>query len=714
MQRHVFQSIACTLILSCCCWLAAEDKPAAVAALKLQQIISREDPLFNCARASLTIGRDGMVYLTSAGQDSGYILRVSRDGKDKLGGASLPAIHNATAGAGGLIAAAHAHFSHQAAIYDKQFQKTLAVTDFLVSDQVGWDAPAGVEAGTGGDFYGLDQHRDRILQINADGKIVRAYALPHVDNRAAQGFRVCEKTRAFYVLYYGKPEVQCLGFDGKMRWERSLGVSSNTYDGDSGGIDVDEDGLLYTIGPLNSVLRKTGPDGKPAGEVKLNLPSARKLAEGIHGMRVWDGEAVLRGRHTSELFQVYDLATGAFKHAVNIDHERLTVTAQGSPWTAGQPVDFRIEFYGGGQPIKPRWRVWARPFGVLEYRELKLADGKLLLLEGLAGIYQIKVTPESAPWQHGATASEYKVQMLVEVRAAGAQGSAAAATPLGRVDFGRGEEIPLAVYVRGNAPKGTELTLTLRDGAGTLAAAKAKFNPAAKEPLRSDSAVHTHNFAKPVSAARFRFVLPWGVCGNTRLAEIAFHGKVLGCSHPDVVAKRPLAVLFDEQEDIRHDLYSDHGFALSLEGAYSGGRCLTLTPPPGGQAIAGQPWQQQFGHTVRNWDFEIVENPQPGQYRWLQFAWKALGPETKGISLKLSDGGYVVVAGEPTAWEGMTIAKKVAAPPSAWRTVRVDLWAAAKKPWRVRSLALGAKGGGASFDQIVLGRTEQDLPAERK
>jgi outer membrane protein assembly factor BamB len=237
------------------------------------------------------------------------------------------------------------------------------------------------------------------------------------------------------------------------------------------------------------------------------------------------------------------------------------------------------------------------------------------------------------------------------------------------------------------------------------------------QPLRSDSAVHTHMFAQPVRAARFRLVLPWGVCGNTRLAEIVFHGEVLGCSHPDVVAKRPLAILFDEQEDIIHDLYADYGLAMSLQGAYSGGRCLTLTPRAGGQATAGQPWRQQFGETVRNWDFEIVENPRPGQYRWLQFAWKGLSPETKGITLKLSDGGYggyAIAAGEPSVWEGMITAKKLDAPPSAWQIVRVDLWAAAKKPWRVRSLALGAKGGGAAFDQIVLAQTERDLPAEKR
>ncbi len=516
MKRQVFELIASVLILSRCFSLAADDKPQAVAPLKLQQIISREDPLFDCQRASLTIGRDGMVYLTSPAHDGGYILRVSRDGRDKLGGALIEAIHNATADAGGLIATAHGHFARQVAIYDKKFHKTLAVTDFLVSDQVGWDAPGDVEAGAGGDFYGLDQHRDRILQLNAGGKIVRAYALPHVDKCPAQAFRVCEKAQAFYVVYWGKPEVQCLGFDGKLKWERNLGVSSNTYEGDNGGFDVDPDGVLYTISSQDTVLRKTGLDGKPAGEIKLNVPPQRKLAEGIRGMRLWGGEALLRGRHPIELFQVYDLSSGALKRSVNIDHERLTVTAQGGPWIAGEAVGFAIEFDGGGRRIKPRWRVWARPFGVLDYHELKLTDGKLLLPEDLAGLYQIKVTPESTPWQHGATASEYKVQTLVEVRAAGAHGSAATSTPLGRVYFGRGEEIPLTIYLRGNVPsaagvaagansaagvaagansaagvaaaadrtapdKETELTITLRDGSQTLATAKAKFDPAAKE-----------------------------------------------------------------------------------------------------------------------------------------------------------------------------------------------------------------------------------------
>ena len=467
MKRQILAVVACYLVLSR--FLAAEDRPVAPAPLKLEQIISREDPTFDCTHARLTIGRDGMVYLTSVGHDTGYILRVSRDGQDKLGAASLPAIHNATADASGLIAASHAHFSHLIAIYDKEFQKTRVVTDFLVSDQAGWDAPASVEAGASGDFYGLDQHRDRILQLNAVGKLIKAYALPPIVKCPATAFRVCEKVQAFYIVRWGRPEVQCRGFDGKVKWERPLGVTADTYEGDNGGFDVDQDGVLYSIGSQDNVVRKTGLDGKPAGEIKLTIPPERKLPDGIRGLRIWGGEAILRGRHPSELFQVYDLGSGQFKRSVNSDHERLTVTAQSGPWIAGQPAAFKIEFDGGRRSIRPKWRVWARPFGVLDYRELELIDGKLLLPNGLAGLYQIKVTPESTPWQQGSTASEYKVQTVVEIRTADAQGSAAVATPLGRVRFSRGEEIPVTIYLRGNASRDGELTVTLRDGKKTIA-----------------------------------------------------------------------------------------------------------------------------------------------------------------------------------------------------------------------------------------------------
>ena len=310
-------------------------------------------------------------------------------------------------------------------------------------------------------------------------------------------------------------------------------------------------------------------------------------------MRLWGGEAVLRGHHASELFQVYDLASGEFKHAVSIDHERLTVTAQGGPWVAGQPVDFRIEFDGGGRAIKPRWRVWARPFGVLDYRELKLAEGKLLVPEDLAGIYQIKVTPESTPWQHGAAASEYKVQTLVEIRAAGAVGSITAATPLGRVDFGRGEEIPLAVYVRGNAPKDTELTLTLRDGARTLAAAKTTI-----------AATCFLEHPKEI-----RFSLPKSLTERLRPGKYVLDvaGKGLTCvSQPLVIGPgmRPVALLDD-------DLWR-------LPSHLPAGQCLGCPRDchgilPADRAIGLQHVVDRLGHPLEMVDFSLAAAPRRGR-----------------------------------------------------------------------------------------------------
>jgi hypothetical protein len=239
------------------------------------------------------------------------------------------------------------------------------------------------------------------------------------------------------------------------------------------------------------------------------------------------------------------------------------------------------------------------------------------------------------------------------------------------------------------------------------------------QPLLSNAAVHTHKLARPVEAARFRIVLPKMLCGNLRLGEIVLHGKKLGPSHPDVVARRPLAVLFDEGDDLRGYL---HKSTIALKGAYSGSRCLTIG---GEDAYSFAPWQEgstAFGHTLPNWDFEIVRNPRPGQYRYLQFAWTALDPGTKGINLRLDDGGQGAVentvnvfAGQEAPGTRAKYSQKVAAaPPRRWRVVRIDLWKVIGKPVRIRAMRLSSPGGSAAFDQIVLGRTEKDLPASRK
>src|SRR5262249_54957027 len=231
----------------------------------------------------------------------------------------------------------------------------------------------------------------------------------------------------------------------------------------------------------------------------------------------------------------------------------------------------------------------------------------------------------------------------------------------------------------------------------------------------SDAAVHSHVFDTPLEAARFRLVSTGGgtwPVGNVRLGELVFHGDVLGCSHPDAVAKKPIAVLFDEAESDAPAVKSPGGpLGFKSGGAFWGGKCLEL--PAAGDA--GPVWQPPFGHALPNWDFEIAEDPKPGQYRYLQFAWKATSARTTGMSLLLGrawpGGGVAVVVGDAKWREGAMVEHRVEGkPPGEWTTVRVDLWALTKgKPPRVQALSLMAVGGGAVFDQVVLGRTPEDL-----
>jgi len=234
--------------------------------------------------------------------------------------------------------------------------------------------------------------------------------------------------------------------------------------------------------------------------------------------------------------------------------------------------------------------------------------------------------------------------------------------------------------------------------------------------------IHTHWFDHPIEAAKFRFVTTGGgtwPSGNLRLGELVFHGERLGCSHPDAVAKKPLAVLFDENEsDLRSSLKHGHNphFDFLYDGAFSGGKCLSLKQA----GNAGALWRPPFGHAIPNWNFEIAEKPQPGQYRWLQFAWKATSPQTTGLGLLIGRnfpaGGYAFTCGDLTIREGAVATKQIAGPvPTDWQVVQVDLWELFhKQPMRIQSLALHSLTGGAAFDQIFLARNEKDLPAAKK
>jgi RNA polymerase sigma factor (sigma-70 family) len=444
----------------------------------LEQIISREDSRFSCPHASLNVGRDGLVYLSSGGNDS-YVLRIGRDGKGKYGQPIVYAAKNAAANADGVVVSANGHFAHKVTIYDRQLHQTAEVADFLVNDQVGWDAPSEVEAGAGGDFYGLDQHRDRILRINPAGKVVQAFAIPR-EPAAPQGqmenLRVCEPKQVFYILARGGG-IRCVGFDGKTRWSKGFSLAGQWNIG-SRAFDCDDEGTLHVLENGSDTVRKFGLDGRPAGELKLQIGD-RKPPPGklwFFALRVSRGDVLVRGEHPTELFQVYAAATGAFKNAVHVDHERLAARFPGEVWTAGRAHPFKIEFQAAGGNAAPRWRLWMRPLDVPEYRELKLANDQAEIPPEASGLYRIKLTPEVQPWERGLSAqvaSEYQLQTVVEIRPAEAGGSVSVWTPGSRACYGQGEPVPFVAAARG-AEKDRDVPATLKLLDGTRAVAEVR------------------------------------------------------------------------------------------------------------------------------------------------------------------------------------------------------------------------------------------------
>ncbi len=403
-----------------------------------EQIISREDPAFRCRDARLTVGRDGMVYLSS-GHQTGYVLRLSRDGRTRHGSSVVYAIHNATANADGIVATANAHFNHAINLYDKTFRHLAAADDFLVSDQVGWDAPAHVEAGASGDFYGVDQHRDRILRVSPWGQLVTAYPIPRQSQGApglVEDFRVCERDQTFY-LRNRQNVLRCVSFDGQPRWELPLG---------GGAFDVGDDGTVFVIAPDGGVIKKYSSGGQLLGEVTLRMDDlAPGPGSSLTALRISGPEAIVKRLHETELFQTYELATGKRRHVVSIEYEKLTVTFPSLLWIAGERKPLGIEFVPAN--IRPQWRVWAATFGTSDWHELPYANGEIQIPDEFAGLYILKISPEVQPQQSG-QAAEYVVREVIEVRQPDCRGTVNVFTPWNRNPYGRGEAIPASVLVR--------------------------------------------------------------------------------------------------------------------------------------------------------------------------------------------------------------------------------------------------------------------------
>ncbi len=130
-------------------------------------------------------------------------------------------------------------------------------------------------------------------------------------------------------------------------------------------------------------------------------------------------------------------------------------------------------------------------------------------------------------------------------------------------------------------------------------------------------------------------------------------------------------MLFDEREDdLKHLMaYGSYPFAFRYDDAFSGGKSLSLKSA--GNTTAN--WRPPFGHVLPNWDFQIVEEPaKPGEYRWLEFAWKSASAKTTGVTLRLGPhhgGGVSISSGDPTRFEGAVAVQHSDKPPGEWNTV---------------------------------------------
>jgi hypothetical protein len=414
------------------------------APVTVEKVLSREHPAFDAATARLTVGRDGMVYLASGRNADSYVLRVSRDGKDRFGGTVVYALHNATATADGVVATANGHFAHKVALYDRSLKPTGELADFLNSDALGWSAPPHVEAGASGDFYGLDHSRDRIVRLDARGKQLKAYPIPRRPDKSGQAwdFRVCEKTESFFVLPHGGPLYR-VGFDGEVKWVLDAKIDPGVRfgsGGNAGGFDVDDAGRLWMTGPASDEARIVSPEGKLERTLKLTGgPSGGAIRElCVHG-----GDVILRRRGETELFRVHDARTGAFRHAVQAQHERLRVTLASREWTAGESAALKAELEGGKAP---RWRAWLRSLDETDDVELTWKDGRVEVPKGLGGVYLLTVSPDVSAWRGGERA-EHSLRTWVTVRKKGADG-VLSVWARGRTRFARGEEVPLTVLLR--------------------------------------------------------------------------------------------------------------------------------------------------------------------------------------------------------------------------------------------------------------------------
>lgn len=153
---------------------------------------------------------------------------------------------------------------------------------------------------------------------------------------------------------------------------------------------------------------------------------------------------------------------------------------------------------------------------------------------------------------------------------------------------------------------------------------------------------------QPLSAAQVQLLVDW---------------VAAGAHWPE-----PPLVLFEDSSQFVSHLQGGQGSAkLNNDEPYSGKSSLVIKP------------LQRENPRIPGWQYAIRENPKPGEYRFLRFAWKKRG--SGGIMVELATSGKWPDAKSPrgryiagpntTSWKAKSLAD---AAPTNWTQVTLDLW----------------------------------------
>ena len=335
---------------------------------------------------------------------------------------------------------------------------------------MGWTDPSDVESGPSGDFYALDQNRQRVVRVTSPGRTVATYPLDKLGEdlkHKTPDLRVWERGQRFYVVIGGVLRVAA--FDGAPLWKMPIGAAHG-----HGGFDVDDGGHLLVIGELGNSVQFYDEGGHLLQTLPLKM---RGYTGNVSDLRVAGDDVFIKRSSPTALFEVYDRKSGALKRAVRADTEELAVTLPGEPWTAGTEVPIAIAFTSGRSSPPPRWRAWLRPIGVPEFEEAPLHDGLLTTPAGAAGLYQLRIS-SGAQGSKG----ELGIDEAVEIRVPHARGSISISTPLNRLYYGAGEAIPVRIAPRAVEASDVPSRVPLRLMLGSLVVAQSEVGLNAASP----------------------------------------------------------------------------------------------------------------------------------------------------------------------------------------------------------------------------------------